>query len=212
MIRLYWDRGCANMAPHAILEELGCEYELLRVDLEAGMHREPAYLAINPNGLVPALADGEATMYEAAAIVMYLVDRHPGAGLAPAPSEPRRGIYYQWMSWLTNTLQETGCACTHPQRWARGPQAEDAVRHRAGQRLADQWRIVEDALADRPWLLGDQPSAADFYLFMVAYWSRDYPERAEDRPRLRAHMQRTAERPAVRRMLDQEGLSRPILE
>lgn len=200
------------MAPHAVLEEIGCQYELERIDLDRGAHRDPAYLAINPNGRVPALTDAGRTIYEAAAIVMYLADQYPQAGLAPAPQEPLRGVYYQWMTWLSNTLQETGCAYTHPQQWARGGDAEAAVREQAERRLADQWRIVEDALADGPWLLGNRVSGADFYLFMLAWWSQDYPDRAQERPPLRNHTQRVLDRPAVQRMLAQEGLGAPTLE
>src|SRR5688572_14622587 len=93
MYRLYWAPGSAAMAPHAMLEEIGVPYELWPVDLEAP--RPPDYFKLNPNGKVPTLVakDGQA-IYESAAICLYLADRHPEAGLAPALDDPLRGLYY----------------------------------------------------------------------------------------------------------------------
>ena len=70
--RLFWDRGSANMAPHAVLREIGCPFTLIRVDISKGENRTPAYLALNPNGRGPTLIDGDRVIYEAAAILMYL--------------------------------------------------------------------------------------------------------------------------------------------
>ena len=76
MYKLFWDPGAANMAPHAVLEEIGCPYELVKVDIAKGEHRRPAYVKLNPNGRVPTLIDGEKVMFEAAAIVLYLIEKH----------------------------------------------------------------------------------------------------------------------------------------
>ena len=64
LYRLYWDRGSANMAPHAILREIGCPFELVRVDISKSENRAPSYLAINPNHRVPTLVHGDRVLYE----------------------------------------------------------------------------------------------------------------------------------------------------
>ncbi len=88
MYQLYYDSGGSNMAPHAALKEIGAAHELIRIDLDKGEQRSPAYLKINPHGRVPTLVHGDIVMFESAAILMYLCDRHPEAGLAPAASDP----------------------------------------------------------------------------------------------------------------------------
>ena len=103
--RLFWDRGSANMAPHAALREIGCRVELVRVDTAKGEQRDPAYLKLNPNARVPTLVHGDRVIYEAAAILLYLCENHPEAGLMPLPGAPGRERFLQWLFWLTNTLQ-----------------------------------------------------------------------------------------------------------
>lgn len=84
MLQLHYAPSTAAMAPHILLEEIGLPFELLRVDTSAGAHKAPAYLALNPNGLVPVLTDGDLVLFESAAICLHLCDSHPAAGLAPA--------------------------------------------------------------------------------------------------------------------------------
>jgi glutathione S-transferase len=72
------------MTPHLLLRELGVPFELQRVDRTQNAHKSPAYLKLNPNGLIPVLVDGELVLYETPAIVLHRVDTHPQAGLAPA--------------------------------------------------------------------------------------------------------------------------------
>lgn len=80
-----------------LLEELGAEYELRTLDMNAGEHRAPAYLAVNPLGKVPAIRHGDAVVTEQAAIFIHLADLHPEAKLAPALDDPLRGPYLRWL-------------------------------------------------------------------------------------------------------------------
>ena len=114
MYKLFWDPGSANMAPHAVLEEIGCPYELVKVDIKSGEHRQPSYLKLNPNARVPTLVDGDRVMYESAAIILYLVEQHPGAKLAPAPGTRERMLFLQWLMYLTNTIQDSFILYYHP--------------------------------------------------------------------------------------------------
>jgi glutathione S-transferase len=205
-MRLYGAKGAGSMAAHAALEEAGAEYEFILLDLSKGEQKAPAYLAINPNGRVPTLVDGETVVFEGAACLMHAIDRHPDCGLAPPPGTAARGSYYRWLVWMTNTLQESGGAWAHPENWAGGDEAaRDAVKAAAVARLERHWDMAEAGLEGRPWLLGEAFGGADLFLFMLAYWSRRYPVRAQDRPNLLAHARRVLERPAVRRMMAAEG-------
>ena len=82
MIKLYYRPGTAAMAPHILLHELGLAHELVLVDKAGDGLRQPDYLRLNPNGLLPTLTDGDLVLYESAAICLHLCDTHPHAGLA----------------------------------------------------------------------------------------------------------------------------------
>ncbi|MEH6576520.1 MAG: glutathione S-transferase family protein [Amphritea sp.] len=205
---LYWDRGGANMASHAVLEELGVPYKLIEIDLARQMQRTPEYLAINPNGKVPTLLHQGEVIYESAAILMYLLDQHPQAGLSPALQSPQRGRYYQYLIWMSNTLQEAANRWAHPEQYAGDESDLTQVIDKATEELTRCWRIIDDDLHCKgPWLLGDTLSGADFHLFMITYWSRRYGSRAQDWPNLRQHMQAMLARDSIKRMMSQEGLT-----
>lgn len=205
-LRLYGAKGAGSMAVHAALEEAGADYEFVLLDLAKGEQKAPDYLAINPNGRVPTLVDGDTVVFEGAACLMHVIDRHPDCGLAPAPGTAARGGYYKWLVWMTNTLQESGGAWAHPENWAGADEAvRPKVRAAAVARLERHWDMAEASLDGGPYLLGEAISGADLFLFMLAYWSRGYPTRAQDRPNLADHARRVMARPAVRRMMAAEA-------
>ena len=168
MYKLYWTPGTASLAPMAVLEESGADYEGVRIDTERKQHKSADYLALNPCGLVPAiiLPDGRA-MFEAAAIVMFLCDLYPAAQLAPPPGDPDRPFFYQWMLYLADTPQPTFRRYFYPGRFATD---EGDVRKRGIDALLGDFAIVEDALSHGEWLLGDRFSACDIYLHMLTTW------------------------------------------
>lgn len=196
------------MATHAVLEELGVDYELIEIDLAQGMQRTPEYLAINPNGKVPTLLHRGEIIYESAAILMYLLDQHLDSGLAPALNSPKRGLYYQHLTWMSNTLQEAANRWAHPEHYVGDDTDLTQVVDKATLELSRCWNIVDDELGSKgPWLLGDRISGADFHLFMLAYWSRRYDSRAQDWPNLRLHVEAMLQRDSIRKMMSQEGLT-----
>jgi glutathione S-transferase len=203
------------MIPHIVLEELGLPYERVLVDRMQNRHKEPAYLQLNPNGLIPVLTDGELVLYETAAIVLHLCDTHPRAGLAPAAGSAARAHFYKWLVWCTNTLQATLVAYFYPERWVREGNAEGA-REVKQQAQAKVDGLVEqlDALLQQhggPWILGGDYSALDPYVFTLCRWTRNFQGRkARDLPHLGPYLQRMAQRPAVQRVFAAEQLSAPF--
>ena len=105
MIRLHYHPGNASLTPHMLLEELGVPFELLLVDRANAAHKSPAYLKLNPNGLIPVLVDGDLVLYETAAICLHLADTHPHARLAPPLGSAERAHFYKWLVWCSATLQ-----------------------------------------------------------------------------------------------------------
>jgi glutathione S-transferase len=207
MYKLFHAPGSAAMAPHIMLVETGAPYELVSLDMAAGAHKAPDYLKINPNGRVPTLLDGDQIVYESAAIVMYLADRHPETGLAPAPGSKERGAYYQWLTWLTNTLQDTYVSYFGASRYAASEGAQAEVKAMAEQRLQPLFAILDQALATGPYLLGAKCSAPDIYLTMLARWSRNMAKPATTYPNIKRCVDLVRARPAVGRVFEIEGLS-----
>lgn len=208
MYRLYYDSGGANMAPHAALEEIGAPYELVRVDLEKGEQRSEAYLRINPHGRVPTLVAGDLVLFESAAILMFLCDRHPEAGLAPDPRSAERGPYLQWLVYQTNTVQEALMHWHHPDFYApEDGVSRAALKAEAEHRLERMWRYLDGVLGSGgPYLLGNRFSAGDIFLAMLTRWTRNMSRPATTHGHVRRLVELVRSRPAFQRMLQAEGL------
>lgn len=209
MYKLYWTPGTAAMAPHAVLIELGVAFELQLVDPKKGETRTPEYLKLNPHARVPTLVEGDMVMYEAAAIVQYLCERHPGAELAPAPGTWQRPLFLQWLAYLTNTVQEELNHWWHVEAYA-GPddRCHKPMLDQTERNLDQMWRFLDGRIAGHgPFLLGDRFSAADIYIAMLARWSRNCAKPAKEFPALRRLIETVKARPAYARMLEQQGIT-----
>lgn len=212
MYRLYWSPGGANMAPHVALEEIGAPFELRRVDIDHGEQLGAAYLKLNPHGRVPTLihdADSPAagTLYESAAILLLLCERHPAAGLMPSAGAPDRGLFLQWLFYLTNTVQEELQHWWHGDHYMDSEAGRREMRQVAERRLAVMWRHLDGVLAAAgPYLLGNRYSAADIFLVMLCRWSRDTARPATAYPSLKRCIDLVAARPAWQRMMRDEGI------
>ena len=194
-MQLHYYPSTAAMVPHIVLEELGVPYERVLVDRTQNKHKEPAYLKLNPNGLLPVLADGDLVLYETAAIVLHLCDTHPNAKLAPPLGTPARAHFYKWLVWLTNTLQATLIAYFYPDRWVDEGNADGAaqVKARAQQKIDGLVAQLDDLLKSHggPWLTGREYSALDAYAFTLCRWTRNFNGRkARDRTELGPWLQR----------------------
>jgi glutathione S-transferase len=220
MITLHYTPGSANLAPHVLLHELGTPFDLALVDREAQAHKAPAYLRLNPNGLIPVLVDrrpafgGELVLYETVAILLHLADTHPAAGLAPALGTAERAHFTKWLVWLTNTLQATLIHYFYPERMVAEGNAEGAlqVKARAMARVGSLLEQLDAQLAShgQPWLLGERYSAADPMAWMLTRWTRNFAERpARSFAHIAAYQQRMLARPAVQAAIAAEGLQAP---
>lgn len=213
MITLHYDPGTASMTPHLLLREIGVPFELARVDRAAGAQRSPAYLKLNPNGLIPVLVDGELVVYETAAIVLHLVDTHASAGLAPALGTHERAQFYKWLVWLSSTVQAMMKHYFYSERMvdAGDTAAAAQVKAAAMAQLETCFDQIEAHLASHggPWMMGAHFSALDPYAFMLCRWTRNMRRPARTLPHIHALLQALVQRPAAREMLEAEGLQAP---
>jgi glutathione S-transferase len=118
MVRLHYYPGFISLAPHIVLEEIGAKYELSFVNLHRGPSRNPAYLTLHPDGLVPVLEDGSLALYESTAIILHLLETERGSILAPEPGSSSRSEFYRWLMWLATALHANLSLYLHPSKVA----------------------------------------------------------------------------------------------
>jgi glutathione S-transferase len=191
-LTLHYAPFTRSTRPRWMLEELGLNYDLHVVDMKAREHKSPAYLAIHPHGVVPALTIGDDVILESGAIVCTLADLHLDQGLAPAPSSPLRAKYFQWMFYAQATVEPAIVALVGnpPDR-----PGHDAARYAVD---LDKWHVttgvLSDGLRDREWLLGTF-SATDVIVGAMLIWAGSV-KLLDDAPTLQAYIARCKARPA----------------
>ena len=203
-MKLHYAPGSAAMAPHATLAEIGAPYELALVERDDEGRPSAEYLALNPWGKIPTLEDGDLVLTESAAICLHLADRFPAARLVPPVDSPGRPELYRWLMWLTNTVQPAELRHLYPHRYG-----SEGVKETAEAELHGHYAMIDAHLADREWLVGEERTVADFFLFMLARWGRHLTPPAWDRPNLRAHWLRSLELPCVGKAIEEQGLELP---
>ncbi|MCG5055152.1 MAG: glutathione transferase GstA [Myxococcales bacterium] len=201
-MKLFFAPGACSLSPHIVAREAGLAFEPVKVDLrkkETADGRD--FRTINPKGYVPALelAPGQ-VLTEGPAIVQYLADQAPEAGLAPAAGSFAR---YQLMSMLTFVGTEI-----HKQFSPLfNPATPEATRTMALERLSGRYALVNQELEAGPYLTGQTFSVADAYLFAVSRWMPMFKLDRSQWPALAAWFDRVASRPAVKQALETEGIT-----
>lgn len=215
MIKLHYFPGNASLVPHLLLEELGEPFELAYVDRAANAQKSPAYLKLNPNGLIPVLEDGDLVLYETAAICLHLADTRAGGRLAPAIGTAERAAYYKWMTWLSSSVQAGLVLYFYPERWVEAGNAPGAaqVKAQAEAKVGAMLEQIDAQLAShgRDWFLGERFSALDPYVLVMCRWTRGFARPARSYPALGPYLERMLARPATQRALATEKLPLPYV-
>jgi glutathione S-transferase len=215
MDRLYWSPDNANLVVRMVLHELALPYETVAVDRARQAQRAPAFLALNPQGLLPVLvaADQDAPLFETAAILLYLADREGRLG-APAPAA--RGRLLKWLFYLADTLHADLRIRFHAERYVAAAAAAPALRSGVQARVAGHLALLDAAIAEGggPWLLGGDLSVLDPYLACCVRWAQLYPPgeglvvaAVRRLPALVGLLEALARRPAVREACAREGIT-----
>jgi glutathione S-transferase len=199
MLKLYHCPQTRSVRPRWLLEEIGAPYEIVRVSLTNGEQKKPEYLKLNPNGSVPTLADGDLVIYESAAICQYLADKFPEKRLAPPVGTPARGLYYQWIHYAMSGLEPP--ILTIFLHTVMRPEAERIPKlvDEARPQLAKVLGVVEQALAGRQFLLGNEFTAADVMIGSTIGWAAMMGLLGDTAPGVAAYASRLRERPAFQR-------------
>lgn len=210
--RLFYSPGACSLAPHIALEELGVPYEPVRLVIAEGAHRKPEYLAVNPRGRVPALAwhdaAGEHVLTEAMAIMVWLAQRHPQAALLPAAGTESFVRALEWMGWLGSTMHQAGVRTVfRPERFTTDPAGAPAIAAQGRETIRTGYADIEHRLAGRQHAVGDHFSVVDAYLLVFYRWgNRCGLSMRDDFPGYARMMDAVRARPAVRRVVEREGI------
>ena len=200
-MKLYYSPGACSLSPHIILNEGGFSFDKEKVDLASRKTETGAdYTAVNPDGYVPALRldDGQ-VLTEGPAIIQYLADRVPEKQLAPPMGTIERYRLMQWLNFISTELHKGFSPLFNPQ----APEEWKAV---TTAQLARRLGSVSLQLEGKDWLLGNDFTVADAYLFTVLGWGRYVGIELERWPVLKAYQDRVFMRPAVQSTLKAEGL------
>ena len=201
LMKLYFAPGACSLSPHIALRESGAKFDLEQVDLrEKKTKSGDNYLEINPKGQVPLLEldDGQ-LISEGPAIVQYVADQNPGAGLIPAAGTMDRYHLQGWLTHIGTELHKTFGPCFRPT-------TPEEYKKLSKETLAAKYRGIDKALEGKQYLMGDKFSVADGYLFTVTRWAPRIEFDLSPFPNVRAFMDRVAARPKVQEALKAEGL------
>lgn len=200
-MKLYYSPGACSLSPHIAAREAGLDLELVKVDAKSKlMDDNRDFRQINPYGYVPALEldDGEIVL-EGPAIVQYLADLRPAAGIAPPNGTIERTRVQSALALINSEIHKAIGALFNP---ALDDAGKDAAKARIDARLD----ALDRQLGSNAYLANNRYSVADAYLFVVTRWLRFFRIDLAKWPALAAHHQRVGERPAVQAALEAEGI------
>ncbi len=201
MYQFYYFSNSCSLASHIALEHAGADYEAIRIDFAKEEQRKDKYLGINAKGRVPALVTPRGILTENPAILMFVSETFPDAGLAPLGDAFLMAQVHSFNAYLSSTVHVAHAHGVRGIRWADDQAAIDEMKVKAPEVVGDCFELIEKTLFKGPWVMGDQYSICDMYLFTIAQWleaDRVDPARF---PKVLAHRSRMLEEPVVKRVL-----------
>jgi glutathione S-transferase len=199
-LTLYGVKGSCSLATHIALEEAGADYVFTKIDTAAGEQRSPAYLAINPKGRVPALVTPEGVLTENVALLLYVAQTHPEAKLVPADAFSLAKMN-AFNAWLASTVHVNHAHKMRGGRWSDDAAVIENLKLKVPQNMTDSAAMIETDYLKGPWVMGEQFTVADAYLFTIENWFSGDGVDLSKFPRITTHMAAMNARPAVQRVL-----------
>jgi len=193
-MKLYTSPGSCSSASHIALLEAGADFELVKLNLKTnrllpdGRHLND----INPKGYVPVLElDDGSLLTENVAILQYIADQYPDSNLAPPNGTLERSRLHEWLGFINSEVHKTFSNFFNPK-------LPDDMRAFFTQRLDTRFAYIDSWLEDKDYLLGDQFTVADCYLFIIAGWAPMFTYDLSSRPNVQAWQARVGERDTVK--------------
>ncbi|WP_291850329.1 glutathione S-transferase N-terminal domain-containing protein [Bradyrhizobium sp.] len=203
MLKLYYSPGSCALASHIALEEAGAPYVAERVDFKSSQQTGPAYLAINPKGRVPALVTDRGILTETPAILSFVAQTAPKAKLLP--DDPFVFAQAQsFNSYLCSTVHINHAHKMRGYRWATEESSFADMKRKVPETMAACFALIERDMIRGPWVMGEQYTICDPYLFTLSGWLQGDGVDLAPLPKVAAHRKRMSERPAVQKALADE--------
>jgi glutathione S-transferase len=204
MLTLYYAPHTCALASHIALEDAGASYQLQRIDFGTRQQKSAQYMAINPDGRVPSLVTPRGTLSETPAILAFIAQSFPPAGLAPLDDAFAFAKIQSFNSYVCATLHVAHLHRMRGDRWADDAASWADMQRKVPRSVGACYDLIEHHLFKGPWVMGESYSIADPYLFTLAQWLEADGVDPARIPRVIAHRARMAERPNVKKAIAEE--------
>jgi glutathione S-transferase len=201
MLKLFYAPGTCALASRIALEEAGAEYEIARINFAQNEQRSAEYLKINPKGRVPSLVTDKGILTETPAILAYIAQTFPAAKLAMLDDPFEFARLQAFNTYIASTVHVNHAHGRRGARWANEQASFDDMKAKVSETMAASMRLIELDFFEGPWVMGEQYTVADPYLFTMSGWLEGDGVDIGDLPIIKDHYERMRERPAVQRAL-----------
>lgn len=204
-MKLCYMPGSCALAPHIALHWIGRPFELWKIDRT--LLQDPQYLAINPQGKVPALIEDDGTtLVECGAILSYLAEKFPEARLGPSDHPRARYEMNRWISHLGGNVHPAFYPFFLTSRYHPDPAQHPAVKEHAHAQIYKQMDLMERQMEGRDWVLEGRKTVVDAYLFALFRWNKRLQRPMTEYPDLLRWYQKMGEDPGVRKAMEEQQL------
>ena len=204
MLKLYYAPGTCALASHIALHDAGAKFEAIRLDFSRQEQRSDDFLKINPKGRVPALITDKGVLTETPAILAFIARTHPAARLAPVDDEFEFARLQAFNGYISSTVHVNHAHGRRGTRWADDQSSLEDMKRKVPETMAASMLLIERDFFEGPWVMGEQYTIADPYLFTIETWLKGDGVYIEDFPILKDHHERMLARDSVKRALADE--------
>ncbi len=204
MFKLYFAPGTCALASHIALAEAGAPYTTVKLDFKAGQQNSPEYLAINPKGRVPSLVTDRGVLTETPAMLAFIAQSFPQARLAPLDDLFEFAKVQAFNSYLCSTVHVAHAHRLRGARWATEETTFADMKRMVPKTVGACFSLIERDMLKGPWVMGEQYTICDPYLYTLAGWLEGDSVDIATLPKVADHRKRMSERPAVQKVLAEQ--------
>ena len=212
MYKLFYYPRNASWAIHLILKDLGANFELVFVDRKSESQKSEEYIRLNPTGRIPTLVDDGNAIFESGAIALYLSEKHSESKLIPPLGSPDRALCYQWMFYLTSTLQPEMMVYFYPEKHTDNSDNYSNIVSAQEFRITQMFSILDSQLGSKTYLIGNTMTVCDYFLFTLCHWGSKLKRPPLSFPNLARYLKALVLRDSFKEVCAAEGTSLEIYQ
>lgn len=201
MLKFYYAPGTCALAVHIALAETGAVFEAIALDFSAKQQQTPDFLKINSKGRVPVLVIDQGVLTETPALLAFIAQSYPEAELAPLNNPFEFARIQAFNNYLASTVHVAHAHKLRGNRWADKPASLEDMFRKVPENMSHLMQTIEDTMFAGPWVMGDDYTICDPYLYTIARWLEADRVDVKKFPKIAAHMNRVEARAAVQSIL-----------